>query len=89
MMQQGVYPIGDMWRPDFVWIYPSRLEFRCGSKRLGRGSVMTAAAVLGTLRFAQHRLCIASYAQLVTFEAIEPLFFSIEHLNSKRDGYRV
>ena len=34
-------------------IYPSRLELRCGSKRLGRGSVMTAAAVLGTLRFAQ------------------------------------
>ena len=35
---------------------------------------------------AQHRLCIASYAQLVTFEAIEPLFPFIEHLHSKRDG---
>ena len=72
---------------------------------LGSGSVMTAAAVLGTprfaqptdgivrrlgtLRFAQHPLCTASYARLATFEAIEPLFFFIEHLNSKRDGYRV
>ena len=32
---------------EIVALYPSRLELRCGSKRLGRGSVMTASAVLG------------------------------------------